>query len=464
MKITERGCVMKKGTEFTGKKVLIVGMARSGVAAAALANEIGAVVTVTDTKKREELGEALSPLNGLGVREAFGENGTARVKENDLVIISPGVPLNAPVVLEAKREGIPVTGELEFASLLCPCDYAAVTGTNGKTTTVTLLSEMFDAEGMGKHACGNIGYPFSQALTECRKEDKLVAEVSSFQLETTVRFHPRAAAVLNVTEDHLNRHGTMEVYTGLKRHIFDAMDENDTAVLNMEDALTREMTDIRPRILMFSSLNETEEGLFLKNGVVTARMDGRETPIIPAEEIYIPGRHNLENAMAASALALSMGVKSENVAQTLKTFKGVEHRIEFVREKDGVRYINDSKGTNCDSTEKAVLAMDRPTVLILGGYDKHVSFDALSRLIRNSPMIQRCVIIGDTADKIEQSLKKAGFEDTVRAKDMEDAVRVSGSFCREGWNVLLSPACASFDMFRDFEERGRVFKEIVNRL
>ena len=464
MKITERGIVMEKGTEFRGRRVLIVGMARSGVAAAALANEIGAFVTVTDTKKREEIVDALSPLEGLGIREAFGEDGTARVKENDLVMISPGVPLNAPVVREAERIGVKVTGELEFASILCPCEYAAVTGTNGKTTTVTLLSEMFGAEGMGKHACGNIGYPFSQSLTECRKGDKLVAEVSSFQLETTVRFHPRAAAVLNVTEDHLNRHGTMEVYTGLKRHIFDAMDENDTAVLNMEDVLTRRMTDIRPRILMFSSLNETKEGLFLKNGVVTARMDGRESAIIPAEEIYIPGRHNLENAMAASALALSMGVTRESVARTLKTFRGVEHRIEYVREKDGVRYINDSKGTNCDSTEKAVLAMTRPTVLILGGYDKHVSFDGLSRLIKESPMIRKCVIIGDTADKIEQSLEKAGFIDSVRAHDMEEAVRVSCSLSREGWNVLLSPACASFDMFRDFEERGRVFKEIVNRL
>ena len=464
MNIIERDIVLKKGKEFRNRRVLIVGMARSGVAAAALANEIGAVVTITDTKKREELGDVLSPLAGTGICEAPGEDGTARVKDSDLVMISPGVPLNAPVVREAERLGIPVTGELEFASVLCPCEYAAVTGTNGKTTTVTLLSEMFAADGKGKHACGNIGYPFSQSLTECRKEDKLVAEVSSFQLETTVRFHPRAAAVLNVTEDHLNRHGTMEVYTGLKRHIFDAMDENDTAVLNMEDALTRGMTDIRPRVLMFSSLNETKEGLFLKNGVVTSRIDGRETAIIPAEEIYIPGRHNLENAMAASALALSMGVSPENVARTLKTFKGVEHRIEFVREKEGVRYINDSKGTNCDSTEKAVLAMDRPTVLILGGYDKHVSFDGLSRLIKDSPMIRECVIIGDTADKIEQSLKKAGFTDTVRAGDMEEAVRVSGSLCREGWNVLLSPACASFDMFRDFEERGRVFKEIVNRL
>ncbi|MBR6706375.1 MAG: UDP-N-acetylmuramoyl-L-alanine--D-glutamate ligase [Clostridia bacterium] len=464
MKITEREIVLKKGTVFKGRKMLIVGMARSGVAAAALANEIGAIVTITDTKKREELGEALSPLDGTGVCEALGEDGTARVKDSDIVMISPGVPLNAPVVREADRLGIPVTGELEFASLLCPCEYAAVTGTNGKTTTVTLLSEMFGAEGKGRHACGNIGYPFSQSLTECRKEDKLVAEVSSFQLETTVRFHPRAAAVLNVTEDHLNRHGTMEVYTGLKRHIFDAMDENDTAVLNMEDPLTRVMTDIRPRVLMFSSLNETEEGLFLKNGIVTARIDGRETGIIPAEDIYIPGRHNLENAMAASALALSMGISRENVAKTLRTFNGVEHRIEFVREKDGVRYINDSKGTNCDSTEKAVLAMDRPTILILGGYDKHVSFDGLSRLIKASPMIRKCVIIGDTAEKIEQSLKAVGYTETVRAGDMEEAVRISESLCREGWNVLLSPACASFDMFKDFEERGRVFKEIVNKL
>ncbi len=464
MKILEQAIVTEKGKGFRGKRVLIVGMARSGVAAAALAEAVGAQVTITDTKSAEALREALAPLEGLDITRALGENGVARAGENDLVILSPGVPQDAAVVLEAKRLGVPVTGELEFASLLCPCEYAAVTGTNGKTTTVTLLSEMFSSEGMGKHACGNIGMPFSRTVAESRTGDKAVVEVSSFQLETTVHFHPRAAAVLNVTEDHLNRHGTMDVYIGLKRHIFDAMDENDTAVLNMEDPIVRGMSGLRPRILMFSSLNETDNGLFLKNGIVTARMDGREFGIIPAEEIYIPGRHNLENAMAASALALSMGVNKETVAETLRTFRGVEHRIEFVREKDGVRYINDSKGTNCDSTEKAVLAMDRPTVLILGGYDKHVSFDALSRLIKNSPMIKRCVLIGDTADKIEHSLNCAGFTGIVRAGDMEEAVEVSRGLSREGWNVLLSPACASFDMFSDYEQRGRFFKEIVNRL
>ncbi len=464
MDILEREIIGEKGKGYKNKRILVVGMARSGVAAAALACAIGADVTVTDAKEADALSEAVRPLEGLRIKRAFGEDGTARVGENDLVLISPGVPMDAKVVKEAERLGIPVTGELEFASGLCPCEYAAVTGTNGKTTTVTLLSEMFGAAGMGCHACGNIGYPFSAALTECRRSDRAVAEVSSFQLETTSLFHPRAAAVLNVTEDHLNRHGTMEVYIALKRHIFDAMDENDTAVLNMEDPITAGMTDIRPRILMFSSKRETKEGLFLKNGVVTARMDGRETAVIPAEDIYIPGRHNLENAMAASALALSMGTGKDIVAETLRTFRGVEHRIEFVREKDGIRYINDSKGTNCDSTEKAVLAMDRPTVLILGGYDKHVSFDALSELIGRSPMIQRCVLMGDTADKIEHSLKKAGCTGIVRARDMEDAVAVSERLAGDGWNVLLSPACASFDMFSDFEQRGRVFKDIVKRL
>lgn len=464
MNIVERVSVTEKGKDLRGKRILVVGMARSGVAAAALANELGARVTVTDSKPYEALAEAFRPLEGLDITSALGENGVDRVKDSDLVLLSPGVPLTAPVVLEARRLGVPVTGELEFASRLCPCEYGAVTGTNGKTTTVTLLSEMFDSAGMGRHACGNIGYPFSQTVTECRENEKVAVEVSSFQLETTVCFHPRAAAVLNVTEDHLNRHGTMEVYTGLKKHVFDAMDENDTAVLNMEDEATRKMTEIRPRILMFSSERETDEGLFVKNGVVTARMDGRETPVIRAEDIYIPGKHNLENAMAASALALAMGVDRERVAETLRTFRGVEHRIEFVRELNGIRYINDSKGTNCDSTDKAIRAMTRPTVLILGGYDKHVSFDALGEVIRNSPMIARCVLMGDTADKIEASLKKAGFVDYTRAGDMEEAIGVSTRLAGDGWNVLLSPACASFDMFRDFEQRGKVFKEIVNRL
>ncbi len=464
MEILERDIVREKGRDLKGKRILVVGMARSGVAAAALAREMGAEVTVTDTKDRAALEAALLPLKDTDVREALGEDGTERVGECDEVVLSPGVPLEAGVVKKARRLGVPVLGELEFASRLCPCEYAAVTGTNGKTTTVTLLSEMFAAQGRGRHACGNIGYPFSQALTECRRTDAVAAEVSSFQLETTSLFHPRAAAVLNVTEDHLNRHGTMDVYIALKRHIFDAMDENDTAVLNMEDAITRKMTDIRPRILMFSSLNETDNGLFLKNGTVTARMDGREMPVIDAEDILIPGRHNLENAMAASALALSMGVDRENVLETLRTFKGVEHRIEFVREKDGIRYINDSKGTNCDSTDKAVRAMKRPTVLILGGYDKHVSFDGLAQLISESPLIRRCVLMGDTADKIEASLRRAGYGEISRAGDMEEAVALSSSLAQSGWNVLLSPACASFDMFTDFEQRGRVFKEIVGRL
>ncbi len=465
MELKERERILEKGSAFAGKSVLVVGMARSGVAAARLARAVGARVTVSDTKEAALLEEALLPLREGDYAMALGQDGCGALAGQDYVILSPGVPQDAPVVLKARREKIPVLGEMEFASRLCPCPYTAVTGTNGKTTTVTLLGEMFRAQGIASSVCGNIGYPMAAACAEASREDILTVEVSSFQLETTSRFHPRAAAVLNVTEDHLNRHGTMAVYTGLKKHIFDAMDASDTAVLNREDPLTFAMAeDLRPHVLFFSSAREVEEGVFARDGKVIVRMGGREKELLPAEEIYIPGRHNLENAMAAAALALSMGVDEEAVRKTLRTFRGVEHRIEFVREKDGIRYINDSKGTNCDSTEKAIDAMTLPTVLILGGYDKHVSFDRLSEKIRRNPYIRHCVLLGATASKIRESLLRAGFEDYTEAESLRDAVEKARDAAGEGWNVLLSPACASFDMFSCFEERGTLFKQIVNGL
>ena len=465
MELKEKQVILEKGSRYAGKKVLVVGMARSGVAAACLANAVGAEVTVSDMKDAAALEEALRPLASPEYVKALGQDGTEALRGKDLLIISPGVPVSAPVVRAAEENGIPVLGELEFAAGLCPCPYAAVTGTNGKTTTVTLLGEMFRAEGKQSHVCGNIGYPLSRTVMECGREDAVTVEVSSFQLETTRAFHPRAAAVLNVTEDHLNRHGTMDVYTGLKKHIFDAMDENDTAVLNWDDPLTRGMArGIRPQVRWFSSAGEVENGLFEKDGRVMVRRDGRETVLIPSEDIYIPGRHNLENAMAASALALSMGVGEDAVRFALRTFRGVEHRIEFVREKDGIRYINDSKGTNCDSTEKAIGAMTRPTVLILGGYDKHVSFDHMSLLIAQSGLIRRCVLMGATAGQIGESLERAGFGAVARADSLQDAVEKARAAAGDGWNVLLSPACASFDMFSCFEERGEVFKRIVRDL
>ena len=450
---------------YENKKVLVVGMARSGVAAAQLLRAYGAEVTVNDSKSEEELGSQLRPLEGLQLTRRFGCPAMDLLEGMDVLVISPGIPDTAPFVVRAKEAGIYVIGELELAAQLSKGTLTAVSGTNGKTTTVSLLGAIFEAAGKVAHVCGNIGYPLSAAALKSRFDDVVVAEVSSFQLETTRTFHPLTAAVLNVTEDHLNRHGTMEVYTGLKRHIFDAQTAGDYAVLNYEDEACRRMAKgLKGQVLFFSRLREVEKGAFVRDGQIVVRMGGEERNICGAEEIRIPGPHNLENALAATAIAYSRGVPAPVIRHALRTFPGVEHRIEFTRELEGVRYINDSKGTNVDSTIKAVQSMRAPTALILGGYDKHVSFDPLAEEIVRTPLIQHCVLIGATADQIENALRKAGYENIHRAGSMEEAVALCRGLSQPGGNVLLSPACASFDMFEDYEQRGRVFKRIVQEL
>ena len=455
----------EKANPWTGKRVLIVGMARSGVAAAQLLCREGANVTVNDLKPMEEFHGQLDALKELPIQFRMGENGIDALEGKDLLLISPGVPIDAPVVKAAREQGLPVTGEMEMASKIARGSLVAVTGTNGKTTTVSLLGTIFFFFFKICHVAGNIGYPLSAAAMESRFDDVVVAEVSSFQLETTETFHPLTAAVLNVTEDHLNRHGTMENYIALKRHIFDAQDESNFAVLNGDDPICRGMAEgLKARVLFFSRLREVDQGAFVRDGQIVVRIGGEEKTICGAEEVRILGPHNLENALAASAIAFSRGVPAPVIRHALRTFPGVEHRIEFVRELDGVRYINDSKGTNVDSTIKAVQSMRAPTVMILGGYDKHVSFDPLAREIAQTPIISQCVLIGATADQIEEALKKAGYDRIRRAGSLEEAVRTCQSLSAPGGNVLLSPACASFDMFEDYEQRGRVFKDIVQKL
>ena len=450
---------------WVGKRVLIVGMARSGIAAAQLLCRAGAMVTVNDLKGPDAFGDKLDELKELPVCFRLGEDGIDALKNQDLLLISPGVPIDAPIVKAARAAGIKVTGEMEAASRLLNGTLVAVTGTNGKTTTVSLLGAIFREAGKIAHVAGNIGYPLSAAAMESKSDDVVVAEVSSFQLETTETFHPLTAAVLNVTEDHLNRHGTMEVYTGLKRHIFDAQTADDFAVLNYEDEACRRMAEgLKAKVLFFSRLHEVEQGAFVRDGQIVVKIGSEEKTVCAPEEIRIPGPHNLENALAAAAIAFSRGVPAPVIRHALRTFPGVEHRIEFTRELDGVRYINDSKGTNVDSTIKAVESMKAPTALILGGYDKHVSFAPLAEEIKNTPLIENCVLIGATADQIEKALRDAGYTAIHRAGSMEEAILVCRQLSHPGGNVLLSPACASFDMFEDYEQRGRIFKEIVNGL
>ena len=450
---------------YEQKKVLVVGMARSGVAAAQLLRASGADVTVNDSKSEEELGSQLSPLEGLQLTRRFGCGAMELLEGQDCLVISPGIPDTAPFVQKAREMGIYVIGELELAAQLSRGTLTAVSGTNGKTTTVSLLGEIFANSGKVTHVVGNIGYPFSLAALVSRKEDVIVCEVSSFQMETADTFHPHVALLTNITEDHLNRHGTMEVYTALKMRMFRNQTAEDYAVFNADDpGLNGLARQVQSRVLKFSRKKEVREGAFVRDGYVFLRMDGSEKKICRTDEIYIPGPHNLENALGAVCVAGAMKVPVPVIRHTLKTFRGVEHRIERVRELDGIVYINDSKGTNVDSTIKAVQTMSDPTVIILGGYDKHTSFDPLAREIVSSPMIRRAVLIGETAPLIRNSLQRAGFRETEFAESLGEAVEKARDACDRGWNVLLSPACASFDMFKDYEERGRVFKEIVNNL
>ena len=450
---------------YEKKNVLVVGMARSGVAAAQLLRAYGARVTVNDSKPEKELGEQLKPLEGLQVERCFGCGAMELLEGKDCLVISPGVPDTAPFVKKARESGIYVIGELELASQLSRGTMVSVSGTNGKTTTVSLLGEIFRNSGKTTHVVGNIGYPYSLAALVSKEEDVIVCEVSSFQMETADTFHPHVALLTNITEDHLNRHGTMAVYTALKMRMFRNQTGSDYAVFNADDpGLNGLSSQVKSRVLQFSRLKEVPEGAFVRDGMIMIRLDGNEKRVCRTDEVRIPGPHNLENALGAVCVAAAMNVPVPVIRHSLKTFRGVEHRIETVRELDGVEYINDSKGTNVDSTIKAVQTMNQPTVIILGGYDKHTSFDPLSREIVRSPMICRAVLIGETAGLIQTSLEKAGFTAISRAGSLQEAVELSRHLAGHGWNVLLSPACASFDMFKDYEERGRVFKEIVNNL
>ena len=450
---------------FEGKKVLVCGMARSGVSAAQCLYELGARVTISDSKAEEKLAEALQPLEGMDIRRCLGDQAQpADLESYDLAVTSPGIPLQAPIVGGVQAAGVPLIGVLGLGALVSCAPLYAVTGTNGKTTTTTLIGEIFRNLGKTTYVVGNIGYPFTACALRCGEEDVAVAEVSSFQLETITTFHPHIAVMCNITEDHLNRHGTMEEYIRVKERIFENMGQGDYAVLNLDDPIVRGMAERIPCApAFFSRRQEVETGAYLEGEEVVFSLNGHKKRVLRADEIRIPGEHNLENALAATALTMLAGVPAPVVRHTLKTFPGVEHRIETVRTVEGVTYINDSKGTNVDASIRAVRAMKVPTVLLAGGYDKHTDFLPLAREILASK-IHTVVVLGDTAEQIERALRAVGFESILHAKTFEEAVLLARSCAREGENVLLSPACASFDMFQDYEERGRVFKEIVSRL
>ena len=445
--------------------ILIIGMARSGIAAARLALERGACVTVNDTKPLAAFEGKLDELATLGARFALAQDPTQLLDGVTLVVISPGVPLSAPIVKAAGDRGIELIGELEFAYRLARGRLFAITGTNGKTTTTTLLSEIFKDAGKRVNTVGNIGDPYSGAVSGMTDDDYTVCEVSSFQMETAKDFHPNVCAVLNITEDHLNRHGTMDVYIAMKEKVFANCDERDFLILNYEDETTRAMArNTKATPVFFSTERAVPYGAFVKDGVMVFGSANSFTPVCAADRLKILGKHNLANALAAMAMAFVAGIRPESIEKTLERFEGVEHRIEFTREMDNIRYYNDSKGTNVDSTIQAVRAMDRRTVIILGGSDKKSDYTPLIDEISDSKVFH-AVLIGDTAKAIAAAFGKKGMDCYEFAGyDFEKAIKRAAELCAPCGNVLLSPACASFDMFEDYEHRGREFKRIVNKM
>ncbi len=450
---------------YHGKTVLVVGAARSGIAAAELLLNIGARVILNDSKQAEDIPVLPDALYHPNCLLYFGQPAEPLFPGCDFLLISPGIAIDAPLVQKAREAGFSVIGELGFAASCATQELVAVSGTNGKTTTVSLLGEIFSQAGRVAHVAGNIGYPLSAAVLRAKADDVIVVEVSSFQLETAEGFHPKAAALLNITPDHLDRHKSMDVYVGLKQKLFQNMGEEDVAVLNAEDETLKKMAgQLSSPVAWFSRSEKVDSGAVVHEGRLAILENGQYLDICAVNELKIPGAHNVENALAASAVAYKMGVPLPVIAYALKSFMGVEHRIEFTAEVNGVRYLNDSKGTNPDSTVKAVESMTGDTILIAGGYDKQVPFDALANTIKNQGAIRHAVLLGQTRDKIALALEAAGFLDITLADGLEDAVKQAARLAKPGWHVLFSPACASFDMFHDYEERGRVFKALVHQL
>lgn len=450
--------------ELTKKCVLVFGTGISGIGAAHLLLARGAEVILYDgnTEKDKEALLAEFPA-GSKVRIVLGELPEAEMEQLDLVVMSPGVPCDLPVVLAMKGKGIRIWGEVELAYECGKGDVLAVTGTNGKTTTTSLLGAIMQAYHPEVYIVGNIGNPYTEAAPKMTDDAVTVAEISSFQLETIEKFAPKVSAILNITPDHLNRHHTMEEYIRVKELITKNQTESDTCVLNYEDEILREFgKTLHTKVIYFSSLHKLEKGMYLDDGEICYRDENGVQKLCRTTELNLPGRHNHENVMAAAAMALAYGVPLEVIRKVVCVFKAVEHRIEFVTEKNGVVYYNDSKGTNPDAAIKGIQAMDRPTLLIGGGYDKGSSYSEWIQAFDGK--VKYLVLIGQTREKIAAEAKALGFTDIVFADSLAEAVQFCADHAKKGDAVLLSPACASWGMFPNYEVRGKMFKELVNNL
>ncbi|MFN0157760.1 MAG: UDP-N-acetylmuramoyl-L-alanine--D-glutamate ligase [Bacteroidota bacterium] len=447
-----------------GKRFSVIGGARSGIAVAKLLRANGATVFLSDVAPLDKMLSVRKELENADIATEFGVN-SSRVLEAEVLVLSPGVPSGIPIVKEALARGLKVVSEIEAASWFCPAPMIAVTGTNGKTTTTTLLGRMFHDARRQYAVAGNIGTAFSQVVGELGAEATAILEISSFQLDHIETFKPKVSVILNITPDHLDRYEhSFEKYAASKCRVFENQRSGDVVVYNDDDEVTRSLVEkhIHPQVmkLPFSVQHRVEQGGYLDDDHVRVRVGGADVEIIGKDDISIRGVHNLYNAMAATLAARALNISTASLRSTLRNFKGVEHRLEFVREVNGVTYVNDSKATNVDSVWYALQSFDKPLVVLLGGRDKGNDYSRLTDLVKKNA--RAIVAIGESAEKVESA-----FRDIVplkKAGSMNDAVQMAGALATKGDIVLLSPACASFDWFDNYEHRGRVFKEIVMAL
>ena len=447
-------------------KVMVAGAGKSGIAATQMLLKLGGEVLLYDGNADMDTAQLMKNFdNSDKVSLVLGELKKSDLKDITLCIISPGIPLDADFVSVLDACDVAIWSEIQLASSRDKGTLVAITGTNGKTTTTTLTGELLKKKYAETFVVGNIGLPYTETALMTTPKSMTVLEVSSFQLETITDFHPHVSAILNITPDHLNRHHTMEEYIRVKEDITANQTSDDYCILNYEDEVLREFgqrPDLKPKVIFFSSGHELEEGLFMRGKDIVLKRGGVETVILNVDELQILGTHNHENAMAAIAMALCCDVDIDDIRAGLREFKAVEHRIEFVRDRGGIKFYNDSKGTNPDAAIKAIQSMPGKIVLIAGGYDKHSEYDEWIEAFDGR--VKELILMGQTREAIERCARAHGFNNIVFVDDMDEAVKTAYSYADMGDCVLLSPACASWGMFKNYEERGRIFKECVMNL
>jgi UDP-N-acetylmuramoylalanine--D-glutamate ligase len=447
--------------DLNNKRVLVVGLGKSGVASALFLKARGARVTVSDSKSEEQFGDEIPTLLDHGIAVETGGHGERTFQGQDLIVVSPGVPVDAPLLVQARALGETVIGEIELAARFFPGQIIAITGSNGKTTTTTLAGEIVSAGGHSTVVGGNIGTPAISLVENATEKTVAVLEVSSFQLETIQSFRPKIAVVLNVTPDHLDRHRTFAAYVDAKARIFENQQVDDFAVLNADDPTCESLAHrTQAQVFWFSRAKEVKQGAYARDGRILFRDARGQREIMLVSEIPLKGAHNVENVLAAVCVGSLMGCSPEAIRQTIHNFKAVEHRLEYVATIRGVEYYNDSKATNVDATIKAIESFPANIHLILGGKDKGSDYSVLNELLKQR--VKRVYTIGAAAAKIESQIR--GATEIVHAETLESAVKRASVEAQAGDIVLLAPACASFDQFKNYEQRGRVFKEVVKEL